>query len=55
MYADATVLIALGNANKIDLLTVFDGRVMIAGAVWSEVTTEPATSNLRTSFNTGKV
>jgi predicted nucleic acid-binding protein len=55
IYADATVLIALGNANRLALLTVFDGRVVAAGAVWSEVTTEPAASGLRIAFDEGTV
>ena len=55
IYADATVLITLGNANRLDLLTVFDDRVVVAGAVWSEVTTEPAASALRASFNGGTI
>ncbi len=52
---DATVLIALGNAGRLDLLTVFDDHVTIPGVVAAEVTTEPATSNLNALLNSGKV
>lgn len=55
IYVDATVLIALGNASKLDLLTVFDGRVTIPGVVAAEVTTEPATSNLHALSESGAV
>jgi predicted nucleic acid-binding protein len=55
IYADATVLIALGNANRLDLLTVFDGRVAVVDAVRSAVTTEPAASSLRVALDTGIV
>jgi predicted nucleic acid-binding protein len=52
---DATTLIALGNAGRLDLLTVFDGRATIANVVASEVTTEPAASNLHALLNSGTV
>ena len=51
----ATVLIALGNAGRLDLLTVFDDRGTVADAVVSEVTTEPAATNLHTLLNSGEI
>lgn len=51
IYADATVLIALGNAGRLDLLGVFDGRVTVSDAVASEVSTEPAASNFQVLLN----
>ncbi|MEF8841486.1 MAG: hypothetical protein V5A62_07635 [Haloarculaceae archaeon] len=47
ILVDATTLIALGNADRLDLLTCFDGRLPLHGAVTAEVTTQPAKENLR--------
>jgi predicted nucleic acid-binding protein len=55
ILADATVLIALGNASRLDLLSMFDGSVVVVDPVQSEVTTEPAASGLRTSLDTGTI
>lgn len=46
ILADATVLIALGQIGEIDLLTCVDGQINIVPKVESEVTTEPANTNL---------
>ena len=46
IYVDATTLIALGKIGALDLLTVSDRRVSVPGAVYEEVSTEPARSNL---------
>ena len=43
----ATTLIALGTADRLDLLTCFDGRLALYRAVTAEVTTQPAKENLR--------
>jgi predicted nucleic acid-binding protein len=55
IFTDATVLIALGNASRLDLLSVFDGSVVVVEPVQLEVTTEPAASGLRTSLDTGTI
>lgn len=52
---DATVLIALGNVGELQLLTVFEGQVRVPAAVASEVTTEPAESNLHAFVEPGTV
>ncbi|WP_276300248.1 hypothetical protein [Halorussus lipolyticus] len=46
ILADATVLIALGQIGELDLLTCFDGEISVVPKVESEVTTEPANTNL---------
>ena len=43
---DATTLISLGTIGELDLLTVFDGELVIPSTVREEVTTEPARTNL---------
>ena len=55
IYADATVLIALGNAGRLDLLSVFDGHVTVLEPVATEVTGEPAASNLHAAMHSGAV
>lgn len=47
ILVDATTLIALGTADRLDLLTCFDGRLALHRAVTAEVTTQPAKENLR--------
>lgn len=46
ILADATILIALGQIGELDLLTCLDGEVNVVPKVESEVTTEPANTNL---------
>jgi len=46
IYVDATVLVALGTVGELDLLGAFDGTIVVPDAVRSEVTTEPARTNL---------
>ncbi len=46
IYVDATTLIALGTVGELDLLTNFDGEVVVPSAVRDEVTTEPAQTNV---------
>lgn len=55
IYVDATTLISLGTVGRLDLLTVFDDRVTITSTVASEVTTEPAASNLHALLNSGTI
>lgn len=45
IYVDASTLIALGTQGELDLLSVFDGRLVVAAPVLEEVTTEPARTN----------
>ena len=44
---DVTTLIALGAIGELDLLSRFDGQVVIAETVAAEVNTEPARTNLQ--------
>jgi predicted nucleic acid-binding protein len=46
ILADATVLIALGQIGELDLLTCLNGGISVVPKVESEVTTEPANTNL---------
>jgi predicted nucleic acid-binding protein len=46
IYVDATTLIALGTVGELDVLTAFDGTLVVVPAVQDEVTTEPAKTNL---------
>lgn len=46
IHVDATTLIGLGTIGELDLLTTFDGELVVAPAVGDEVTTEPARTNL---------
>ncbi|WP_424019868.1 hypothetical protein ACOZ4N_10460 [Halorientalis pallida] len=46
IYVDATVLTALGAVGELDLLGAFDGTIAVPDAVRSDVTTEPARTNL---------
>ncbi|WP_276257955.1 hypothetical protein [Haloglomus litoreum] len=43
---DATTLIGLGTVGELDLLTNFDGDLVVPPVVHDEVTTEPARTNL---------
>lgn len=43
---DATTLIGLGTVGELDLVTNFDGDLVVPPAVHDEVTTEPARTNL---------
>lgn len=45
-YVDATALIALGSNGELDLLSVFEGRPVVAAPVLDEVTTEPGRTNV---------
>lgn len=49
LYADASVLIALGRVGELDLLTTFAAPIVVLPTIQSEVTTQPAAANL-TSF-----
>ena len=46
ILADATVLIALGQIGELDLLTCLNGGISVVPKAESEVTTEPANTNL---------
>lgn len=46
IFVDATTLIALGTIGELDLLNRFDGEIVVPPAVATEVTTEPAATNL---------
>ena len=46
IYVDATTLIALGTIGELELLTAFDGQLVVLPAIREEVTTEPAGTNL---------
>lgn len=46
IYADATTLIALGTIGELELLTSFDGCLVVFPSIREEVTTEPARTNL---------
>lgn len=46
IYVDATTLIALGSVGELDLLSAFDGTLVVLPSVRDEVTTEPARTNL---------
>jgi len=46
VYVDATTLIALGTVGELELLTAFDGPLVVLPSIRSEVTTEPARTNL---------
>lgn len=46
IYVDATTLIALGTVGELDVLTAFDGTLVVLPVVRAEVTTEPARTNL---------
>lgn len=47
VLVDASTLIALGEIGKLDLLTCFEGELVIPETVQSEVSTEPARSNVQ--------
>lgn len=51
IYVDATTLIALGTIGELDLLTLFDGELVILPSIREEVTTEPAKTNLERLLN----
>lgn len=53
IYVDATTLIALGSIGELELLTRFEGNVMVVPEVRSEVTTQPADSALERFIATG--
>ena len=46
VYVDATALYDLGQIGDLDLLTVFEGDLVIPEAVVAEITVEPAKTNL---------
>lgn len=50
ILVDATTVIALGSVGELDRLAVFDGDVEIPPEVRTEVTTEPAATNLESAF-----
>lgn len=43
---DATTLISLGSIGELELLTKFEGRLLVPESVAGELTTEPARTNL---------
>lgn len=47
IFLDATTLIALGTVGELERLTCFIGELVVLPAVQTEVTTEPAQTNLR--------
>lgn len=46
IYVDATTCISLGTIGNLDLLTTFDGTIVVLSAIREEVTSEPARTNL---------
>lgn len=46
LYLDATTLIALGTVGELEVMTAFDGTLTVLPSIRSEVTTEPARTNL---------
>lgn len=46
ILVDASTLIALGTVGELELLTSFDGQLVVLPAIRDEVTTEPARTNL---------
>lgn len=46
IYLDVTPLIALGAVGELDVLTAFGGELIVPDRVFSEVTTEPARTNV---------
>ncbi|WP_135851939.1 hypothetical protein [Halorussus salinus] len=46
ILVDGTTLIALGRIGELDLLTCVDGKIHVVPEVETEVTTEPANTNL---------
>ncbi|RQH00505.1 hypothetical protein EA472_11765 [Natrarchaeobius oligotrophus] len=46
IYVDATTIIALGTIGELALLDSFDGTLVVLPAIRTEVTTEPARTNL---------
>ena len=55
IYVDATTLVALGTVGELELLTNFDGEVVVLPAVRDEVTTEPARTNVEEFVGSGDV
>lgn len=55
IYIDASTLIALGTAGELDLLSSFDGRIIVLPVVADEVTTEPAATNLERFIETNDI
>lgn len=51
LFVDATTLIALGTVGELDLLKSFDGTAVVLPQVRTEVTTEPARTNLARVIN----
>jgi predicted nucleic acid-binding protein len=47
VHVDATTLIALGRVGELDLLVNFEGTVVVHDPVRSEVTSEPARTNVQ--------
>ncbi len=52
-YVDATTLIALGAVGELDTLEAFDGTPILLATVETEVTTEPARTNLERAHERG--
>ncbi|WP_247007382.1 hypothetical protein [Halorientalis litorea] len=46
VYVGPSVLVALGSVGELDLLTAFDGTPVVPESARTEVTTEPAKTNL---------
>ena len=55
IYVDATTLIALGTVGELELLTEFDGTVILLPSITQEVTTEPAATNVSRFCSTSGV
>lgn len=55
VLVDASAVIALGSVGELDRLAVFDGDVEIPPEVRTEVTTEPAATNLKSALESGLV
>ena len=51
IYVDETPLIALGTIGELELLTSFDGTLVVLPVIQEEVTTEPARANLNRLFD----
>lgn len=47
IYLDATPIIALGAIGELELVTEFDGKLIVLPEIQNEVTSEPARSNMK--------
>ena len=55
IYVDATTCIALGTIGELELLTAFDGTLVVLPQIRSEVTTQPARATLERLHDRDKI